>query len=79
MDLVSSQKVRSATGSAIDGVAPLAHPRRLKTLVDDSLERYPVLWAAAGAPGAVFPTSLGELLDMTGGRLASITKEHRCE
>ncbi|MCW2585594.1 MAG: aminoacyl-tRNA deacylase, partial [Frankiales bacterium] len=39
----------------------------LRTLVDEALRQHEVLWAAAGHPHAVFATSYGELLALTGG------------
>lgn len=59
--------VRAATGFAIGGVAPLGHPARLRTLVDRDLAAYDVVWAAAGHPRTVYPTSYDELLRVTGG------------
>lgn len=59
--------VRAATGFPIGGVAPLGHPAPLQTVVDTALGRYDVVWAAAGTPHAVFPTTYEELLRMTGG------------
>ncbi len=64
--------VRAATGFAIGGVAPVAHPSALRTLVDVALSRYDVVWAAAGHPHAVFPTTYDQLLRMTGGQSAEV-------
>jgi prolyl-tRNA editing enzyme YbaK/EbsC (Cys-tRNA(Pro) deacylase) len=59
--------VRRHTGQAIGGVAPVGHPAPLPTYVDRWLARHDVVWAAAGHPHAVFPTSYDELLRITGG------------
>lgn len=64
--------VRAATGFPIGGVAPLAHPAPLRTLVDRHLASYDVLWAAAGTPHAVFPTTYDELVRLTGGSPADV-------
>jgi prolyl-tRNA editing enzyme YbaK/EbsC (Cys-tRNA(Pro) deacylase) len=64
--------VRSATGQPIGGVAPLGHPRPVRTLVDEWLAKYDVVWAAAGHPHTVFPTSYDELLRLTGGTAADV-------
>ncbi|PHX75390.1 MAG: aminoacyl-tRNA deacylase [Actinobacteria bacterium] len=58
--------VRSATGFAIGGVSPVAHPAPLRTIIDLALNDYDVVWAAAGHPHAVYPTTFGELLRITG-------------
>ena len=59
--------VREHTGQAIGGVAPLGHPKPVRTLVDVDLERYDVIWAAGGVPRAVFPISYAELVRVTAG------------
>lgn len=58
--------VREHTGQVIGGVSPLAHPAPVPTWLDSWLERYDVVWAAAGHPAAVFSTSYAELAAMTG-------------
>jgi prolyl-tRNA editing enzyme YbaK/EbsC (Cys-tRNA(Pro) deacylase) len=64
--------VRSATGQPIGGVAPVGHPRPVRTLVDEWLAGHDVVWAAAGHPHTVFPTSYDELLRITGGTPAQV-------
>jgi prolyl-tRNA editing enzyme YbaK/EbsC (Cys-tRNA(Pro) deacylase) len=64
--------VRTHTGFAIGGVAPLGHPEQIRTLVDRDLAQYDVLWAAAGHPHAVFPTTYDELVALTGGEPADV-------
>ncbi|MGH3096299.1 MAG: YbaK/EbsC family protein [Streptosporangiales bacterium] len=64
--------VRDATGFTIGGVPPVGHDKPLRTVVDDDLVRYDTIWAAAGHPHAVFPTTHGELLRMTGGTPADV-------
>jgi prolyl-tRNA editing enzyme YbaK/EbsC (Cys-tRNA(Pro) deacylase) len=67
IDKASPQLVRSATDQAIGGVAPTGHPRRLPTIVDETLCRYSVLWTAAGTPDSVMPMTYGQLLTITEG------------
>ena len=64
--------VRSATGFAIGGVAPVGHPEPLRTIVDVALSRFDEVWAAAGHPHYVFPTTYDELLRITGGEAAEV-------
>ena len=64
--------VRDATGFAIGGVSPVAHARPITTLVDLALSDYESVWAAAGHPHAVFPTTFGELVALTGGTPAIV-------
>ena len=72
VDRASPEFVREHTGFAIGGVAPVAHPEPLRTLVDTELERYDEVWAAAGHPHTVFPTTYTELLRITGGEPADV-------
>lgn len=65
--------VRACTGQAIGGVAPVGHPQRILTVVDQDLARYEVVWAAAGHPKSVFPTTYAGLLALTGGTAADVT------
>jgi prolyl-tRNA editing enzyme YbaK/EbsC (Cys-tRNA(Pro) deacylase) len=60
-------EAREATGFAIGGTPPFGHPRALRVLVDRDLLRFDVLWAAAGAPDAVFPIAPADLLEASGG------------
>ena len=64
--------VRTHTGQAIGGVAPVGHPEPIGTLVDIELARYEQVWAAAGHPCTVFPTSYDELLRITSGTAAEV-------
>ncbi|MDA3645031.1 YbaK/EbsC family protein [Saccharopolyspora indica] len=59
------EQVREATGQVIGGVAPLGHPSPLPTVVDSALSDYPQIWAAAGTPRTVFPTTAAELRRIT--------------
>ena len=68
----NADDVRKATGYAIGGVAPVGHPEPLRTIVDIALSRYDRVWAAAGHPHYVFPTSYGELLRITAGEAAEV-------
>lgn len=58
--------VRSATGYAIGGVAPLGHAQPVKLLLDEDLQRFDTVWAAAGTPFSVFPLSPAQLQALTG-------------
>jgi prolyl-tRNA editing enzyme YbaK/EbsC (Cys-tRNA(Pro) deacylase) len=64
--------VRRHTGFVIGGVAPIGTDEPLRTLVDVELARYDVVWAAAGHPHAVFPTTYEELLRLTAGQPAEV-------
>ena len=64
--------VREHTGQVIGGVSPIAHPLPVPTWLDSWLERYDVVWAAAGHPAAVFSTTYAELAAMTGAQTIDV-------
>lgn len=64
--------VRKHTGQPIGGVAPVGHPKRLRTIVDRALAEYDELWAAGGIPHAVFPLSYRDLITLTSGTEADV-------
>ena len=64
--------VRSATGQVIGGVAPVGHPQAIRTLIDTWLDKYDVVWAAAGHVHTVFPTSFAELVRITAGEPSEV-------
>jgi prolyl-tRNA editing enzyme YbaK/EbsC (Cys-tRNA(Pro) deacylase) len=55
--------VREVTGFSIGGIPPLGHDVELATLIDESLRRFEVVWAAAGTPHDVFGIGTEALID----------------
>jgi prolyl-tRNA editing enzyme YbaK/EbsC (Cys-tRNA(Pro) deacylase) len=72
LDRADPDFVRDRTGFAIGGVAPVGHTSPIQTLVDAALAEHTAIWAAAGHPRTVFPTSFDELVRITGGRPAEV-------
>lgn len=68
--------VRAATGFPIGGVSPVGHPPGLTVIVDEALDRHPEVWAAAGTPHAVFPTTFSDLVALSGGTAADVRLDH---
>lgn len=67
IERATPEQVRTWTGQAIGGVAPVGHPRRLRTIVDRALGEHAELWAAGGTPSTVVALTYGELLAITSG------------
>lgn len=61
-----AKRVRAETGFAIGGVAPLGHTAPIATWMDETLLEFDVIWAAAGAPNAVFRSHPADLQHATG-------------
>nr|MCV4210252.1 YbaK/EbsC family protein [Roseomonas sp. SXEYE001] len=64
--------VRSVTGFAIGGVAPLGHATPPVVLVDEALFAHETIWAAAGSPRHVFASTPEALLRVSGGMRAVV-------
>jgi prolyl-tRNA editing enzyme YbaK/EbsC (Cys-tRNA(Pro) deacylase) len=68
----SPEFVLSATGQPVGGVGPVGHPQPIRTVVDQSLDSYPTVWAGAGSKFAMFPTTFSELVRITDGTAAEV-------
>jgi Cys-tRNA(Pro) deacylase len=66
--------VREATGFTIGGVPPVAHATPPIVLIDQDLQRFPIVWAAAGTSNAVFRITPADLIRLTQGQVADIAK-----
>jgi len=62
---VDADYVKELSGFSIGGVAPIGWVSPATILIDQALNDYEVIWAAAGHPHAVYPTSFAELLAIT--------------
>ena len=71
--LANPKMIKRELGYPIGGVPPVGHARKLPTLLDESLRRFELLWAAAGSPHAVFSISVTDLHRLTGGSWSDLT------
>lgn len=69
----TADEAKAATGYAIGGVPPFAHATALRVVVDRGLRAYPLVWAAAGLPDAVFPISPSEVVRLSGATEAEVS------
>ena len=67
--------VRAETGFAVGGVAPVGHAGNVAIFVDQDLAKYDEIWAAAGAPNAVFRLTPDDLQRITGGKRADLRQD----
>jgi prolyl-tRNA editing enzyme YbaK/EbsC (Cys-tRNA(Pro) deacylase) len=59
--------VKEVSGYSVGGVSPLGWISKPEIiLIDEALSDYDVVWAAAGHPHAVYPTTYDELIQCTG-------------
>ena len=63
---VDADYVKEKSGFSIGGVSPIGWISMATILIDQALNDYDVIWAAAGHPHSVFPTTYSELIACTG-------------
>jgi len=69
--------VREKTGYAIGGVPPVAHIHEPVVFIDQDLQAYSEIWAAAGTPRTVFRMTPKALAELTGGVVTKIAGEKK--
>lgn len=69
------EEVLATSGYQVGGVSPVGWLAPCDVVVDESLQRFEDIWAAAGAPNAVFPARTEALVTAIGGQWARIAKE----
>ena len=74
LSMASPDEVKDQTGYTIGGVSPVGHKNKLEILVDESLNRFKNLYAAAGHPNCIFKISFDELLNLTNGIIKDIVE-----
>jgi prolyl-tRNA editing enzyme YbaK/EbsC (Cys-tRNA(Pro) deacylase) len=70
----TAREAHDLTGFSIGGIPPIGHSRPIRVIMDPDLGRYPVVWAAAGLPTAVFPVPPGTLRILANAMVAPITE-----
>ena len=69
------EEVLEATGFPVGGVCPIALKTPVPILLDDSLARYPIVYAAAGTANSALPVTLAQLQELTGGEVVSLAED----
>ena len=72
--MASADDVKNITGYTIGGVSPVGHLNKIEIFVDNSLDRFKNLYAAAGHPNCVFKTNFVDLQKITNGVVKDITE-----
>jgi len=65
---VDADYVKEKSGFSIGGVSPVGWISPATILIDEALNDYEVVWAAAGHPHSVYPTTYAELIKCTGAK-----------
>ena len=74
ISMANADKVKKITGFTIGGVSPVGSKINLETLIDQNLNRFQNLYAAAGHPNAIFKISFFDLQKITSGKIMDITE-----
>ena len=70
--MASADDVKNVTGFTIGGVSPVGHLNKVDIFIDNSLERFNSLYAAAGHPNCVFKINFRNLQKITNGSIEEI-------
>ena len=74
ISMASPEDVKTQTGYTIGGVSPVGHLKKIEIIIDNSLERFNELFAAAGHPNCIFKTSFIDIQKITNGKVENITE-----
>ena len=74
VSMANAEEVKKNTGFSIGGVSPVAHTASLEILIDNSLNRFPHVFAAAGHPNCVFKITYEKLIKITKGSEKEISE-----
>ena len=72
ISMASPDEVKKLTGYTIGGVSPVGHNNKVEILIDNSLERFIDLFAAAGHPNCIFKINFKNLQKITNGKVKEI-------
>jgi len=72
VSMASPEDVKTQTGYTIGGVSPVGHLEKIEIIIDNSLERFNELFAAAGHPNCVFKINFSNIQKITNGKVEDI-------
>ena len=72
ISMASPEEVKEQTGYTIGGVSPIGHLEEIEIIIDNSLERFNDLFAAAGHPNCVFKINFKDIQKITNGKIEDI-------
>ena len=74
VSMASADDVKNITGFTIGGVSPIGHLNKINILIDQTLNRFNELFAAAGHPNCVFKINFENLQKITNGEVKDIVE-----
>ena len=74
IEKTNADECKEFTGFSIGGVSPIAHDNiPTEIFIDKNLNRYEMIYAAAGHPYVVFGISYNKLCEITKGTITNIS------
>ena len=72
ISMATPEDVKTQTGYTIGGVSPIGHLEDIEIIIDNSLERFNELFAAAGHTNCVFKINYNDIQKITNGKVEDI-------
>ena len=74
ISMASADQVKKVTGFSIGGVSPVGHLQQIEIFIDEKLNRFNNIYAAAGHPNCIFKIDFDNLTKITKGSIKNITE-----
>ena len=74
VSMANPENVKKVTGYTIGGVSPTGHLIKIQIFIDETLNRFSSIFAAAGHPNAVFEINFENLIKLTSGEIKDLTE-----
>ena len=74
VSIANPEDVKKITGFTIGGVSPTGHLTKINIFIDENLNRFSSIFAAAGHPNAVFEINFKNLISLTSGEIKEMTE-----
>lgn len=72
VSMANADRIKDTLGWSIGGVPPFCHDADVPVYMDETLQEYDELWAAAGTPEAVFPIAPDRLVALANPTIADV-------
>ncbi len=72
VSMANPEDVKKITGYTIGGVSPTGHLIKIKIFIDETLNRFSSIFAAAGHPNCIFKINFSDLKKITKGTIEDI-------
>ncbi|MDO7786922.1 YbaK/EbsC family protein [Desulforamulus aquiferis] len=73
--MATPEEVEEVTGFRVGGVCPFAMRREVPIYLDESMQRFDVVYTAAGSASSALPITFSQLCEVTGGSVVNVLTE----